>query len=318
MVGEWTPSEAARRGAKRVWLDSLAARTVTAMRSRGLRPILLKGPPIARWLYADDPTQRGYEDVDLIVASDELEAAESVLVELGFERRTILLTDDPEPHAEAFIRESDGAAVDLHRTIHRCEHLPDDVVWGCVSADTETMNVGGADVEVPSIPVRVLHVTFHPDPSKNTAGDRPFVDLARAIARVDLVTWKRAAELAESLGTTDAMGFGLRLVPEGDALADQLGLPRAVPEGAILRDESTSTQFVARLAELDGWRAKARYVRQKLFPPRAYMERSTALARRGRLSLLLAYVQRVVRAPARVPGALAGLRRIRRRRAAER
>jgi Uncharacterised nucleotidyltransferase len=300
------------RAAVRVWLDRVAAQTVTALRARGVRPILLKGPPIARWLYADAPTERFYEDVDLLVGPSELRDAEAVLGELEFQRRTVMLADDPEPHAEPFVRASDGATVDLHRTLHRCEHVADALVWGVVSSDTERMVVGGAEVEVPSVPVRLLHVTFHPDPTKHPPGARPWIDLERAIEQVDMSDWYRAKAIAQELGTSDAMGYGLRLVPRGAELADRLGLPRNAPESAILRESSTSTRFVAQLAALPSVRAKARYVTQKLFPPRAYMEQSTELARRGGASLGIAYAARLGRAVVQLPGAVAGWWRVQR------
>jgi hypothetical protein len=312
MASDWLPNESMHRAAVRVWLDWVAAQTVTALGARGVRPILLKGPPIARWLYADDPAERLYEDVDLLVGPGELNDAEAVLGELGFRRRSVMLIDDPDPHAEPFVRESDGATVDLHRTLHRCEHVADALVWRTVSAETERMVVGGVEVEVPSIPVRLLHVTFHPDPTKHSPGARPWVDLQRAIERVDMSDWYRAREIAQELGTSDAMGYGLRLDPRGAGLADRLGLPQGAPESVLLREASTSTRFVAQLAALTGGRAKARYVAQKLFPPRAYMAQSTEMARGGTGRLLLAYTARLGRAVVQLPGALAGWRRVRR------
>ena len=74
-----------------------------------------------------------------------------VLEGLGYARRTVLLADDAEPHAHTLVRARDGATVDLHRTLHRCEHVPDELVWRVVATDTDTMRVDTADVEVPSV-----------------------------------------------------------------------------------------------------------------------------------------------------------------------
>jgi len=310
-VSDWTPTEDSRRAAARVWLDWVAAQAFTTLHDHGVRAVLLKGPSIARWLYADEPEARSYNDVDALVGPEQLHRAEAVLEELGYARRTVMLADDAEPHAEPFVRDRDGATVDLHRTLHRCEHLPDELVWRVVTAGAGTMRVGTADVEVPSVAVRLLHVTFHPDPTKGPPGSQPWLDLERAIARVDVLEWEQAVAVARTLGTTDAMGYGLRLLPEGAALADRLGLPDAVPESVRLREATTSTRFVVQLAAVPGPRAKARYLVQKLFPPRAYMEQSTDLARHGGVRLLAAYLLRLGHALGEVPGAVRGWREVR-------
>ena len=130
--------------------------------------------------------------------------------------------------------------------------------------------------------MRLLHVTFHPDPTKGPPGSQPWLDLERAMARVDIGEWEQAAALARTLDTADAMGYGLRLLPEGAALADRLALPRGIPESVRLREASTSTRFLVQLAAVTGPHAKARFfVFQKLFPPRTFMEQSTDLARHG-------------------------------------
>ena len=121
-----------------------------------------------------------------------------------------------------------------------------------------------------------------------------------------MAEWEQAAAVARTLGTADAMGYGLRLLPEGADLADRLGLPAGIPESVRLREASTSTRFVVQLEAVPGPRAKARYLRQKLFPPRAYMEQSTELARHGGLRLAAAYVLRLGHALGEIPGAVRG------------
>ena len=65
-----------------VWVDWCTARVVRALRDRGVRPLLLKGPAVATWLYAENPRVRAYTDVDLLVAPTDRETAEAVLAEL--------------------------------------------------------------------------------------------------------------------------------------------------------------------------------------------------------------------------------------------
>ena len=51
-------------------IDAVTAQVVTALRANGIRPLLLKGPSIAGWLYGDGAA-RPYGDSDLLVASGE-------------------------------------------------------------------------------------------------------------------------------------------------------------------------------------------------------------------------------------------------------
>ena len=63
-------------------VDRATARVVTALRDEGVRSILLKGPVLADWLYADSP--RAYLDADLLVAPADVSRAEAVLDGLGY------------------------------------------------------------------------------------------------------------------------------------------------------------------------------------------------------------------------------------------
>src|SRR4051812_2992968 len=97
-------------------MDQVAARVVLEVREAGVRSILLKGPALARWLYADG-SPRTYFDCDLLVAVDDFAFAEATLQELGFEQGA----DDqdlPGWQLPAYEwRQPSGAKIDLHRTL---------------------------------------------------------------------------------------------------------------------------------------------------------------------------------------------------------
>src|SRR5687768_2648089 len=100
----------------------VAARDVVAILARaGLRAILLKGPALARWLY-EDPAERRYNDIDLLVEAATFELAENALAAAGFR-----FADHGE-HARAWIRTVDGASVDLHYTLSGAA-IDHDEVW---------------------------------------------------------------------------------------------------------------------------------------------------------------------------------------------
>jgi hypothetical protein len=265
-----------------IWVDWCTARVVQALHDAGVHPLLLKGPAIATWLYPENPRTRSYADVDLLVAPPERVTAEAVLTALGYAppQTRAWLRDEP-PHALTWARHADGSEVDLHRTIHGCEHVDDALVWDVVSEKASTICVGGVDVPVPGEGVRALHVALHAIPGW---GDHVFVDLERAVANVDLDVWEQAVAAARRLGVADELGFRLGLVAGGAALAGELGLSTSTP---------ARQSALAFAMTLPGWRARSRYLVQKLFPPPAYL-RSVGALGPGRLALARAYAGRVV------------------------
>ncbi len=68
-----------------LYVDKLAVSIIAEFESHGIGSILLKGPAIASWLYADG-THRPYGDADLLVSPENWERAEALLQHLGFEK----------------------------------------------------------------------------------------------------------------------------------------------------------------------------------------------------------------------------------------
>jgi hypothetical protein len=116
--------------AMRLRADRWLAEVVPALRAAGVDPVLLKGPAIAQWLYAEYPLLRGYHDVDLLVAPHHLGRAEDVLRQLGFTPPGLAAPGDVPTHANAWFRARDGAEIDLHRCLHGMEVLPPECVEG--------------------------------------------------------------------------------------------------------------------------------------------------------------------------------------------
>jgi len=293
--------------AETLLIDHCTAQVVTTLHTASVRPILLKGPAIARWLYAEDPAARDYADVDLLVAPQQMATAEVILKDLGFvEPVALWLKGDVSPHGGAWVRAADGATVDLHRTIHGCELLPDEAVWRALSTGTTTMAVAGVEVTVLGLPARVLHVVLHLE-ALYGPGSKPWEDLTRALQVVDLVTWGEAVALARALGVEAEMGIKLRRSDAGRALADPLGLPRLPSPRLAFYTATGDQQAVARLVALVGWRAKLAFLAAKLLPPREYLRQTQApLVDRSRLGLVLAYGKRLGQAAGMFPKVLGG------------
>jgi hypothetical protein len=268
-------------------VDRVTAEVVTAFRRRGVRTILLKGPGLVRWLY-DDGVPRSYVDADLLVAPGDIERAGVVLADLGFEQQPA-----DAPHARAWIRPSDGGQVDLHGAVPGMSPPAD--AWRVVTHGTETMRIGPVEVEVPRIPMRALIVALHAA-HHGPKAEKPLADLARAIDRAPDEIWREAATVAGRVSAIGRFAVGLRMLPEGQRVADRLRLPST--ELVSQATESGSRAQIAlgldRLAEHRGVREKLRLLVTEVVPNREFMRWWSPLARRGRLGLALAYPVRIL------------------------
>lgn len=232
--------------AKALAKDAAGAQVVRAWRERGIDAILLKGASTATWLYGD--AARAYEDVDLLVEPGRVSEAEAALHELGFSPWPRRCSD----HAHPWLRESDGAAVDLHTTLWGVDQSPR-LVWGELRRRTEPLRLGEETVNALSVPLRALHLALHAAQHPDSPERRH--DLHRALERAELSDWQAAERLAERLWALPMMGVGLNLEPAGRELLKDLPLARA----GLLRAGGGAPLAigVARLRRAEGARAKA-------------------------------------------------------------
>jgi hypothetical protein len=291
-------------------VDRTAAEVATALSARRVRTILLKGPVLERWLY--EGATRSYMDVDLLVSPVDRGRGEAVLRSLGYAPglgANEIPPFDRELHARTWTT-SGRPAIDLHHTLPGAA-APSKAVWTIVSRDTELMRVDRAEVEVPRVEVRTLHVVLHaayhgaPEP-------KPLEDLSRALVRVDRDGWAAAARLAAETRATEAFAAGLRLLPAGRELADDLGLPPTSSLEVALRADPPAplTLHLEWLRRAQGPRAKVALLVRLVFPPRSFMEPPPG-TRRPRAALGWAYVVRLGKLR-HVPAALRAWRRARR------
>lgn len=277
-----------------LFMDALALQVLEALKTGGVRAILLKGPSIARWLY-DNAASRNYADTDLLVSPADVGRAESILAELGYKHEGL----DPRPHdppwdARYWTRSGDGAAVDLHRTLTGIGGAPERV-WELLSGETEVMWLQSTPVEVLDEPARALNVVLHAADHGVLKG-KPLVDLGRALERVTDGVWAEAADLARRLDATSAFAAGLGLSPAGRELAERLSLSPNRSVSAALR-ASEASRFalgIEWLASLHGVRAKLTFLLHELVPSVDFMRSSSRLAAQSNLGLAVAYVWRPV------------------------
>lgn len=306
------PDPALAAAARTLKADATTPEVVTALRAAGVRPILLKGPVFARWLYGDAPEARSYVDVDLLVEQRLLPTAERVLAELGFVQA---VEGVPEPehgliHSRPWVRAADLAQVDLHQTLFGAGAAPADV-WAVLTDETERIAVAAVELEALTPAGCALHVAMHAAQHVHNAPRKSREDLARAVATVPEKTWREAMALAERLDATPTVVLGLDLLPESRALARRLGAVEANLARAATEPGSRANLAVGidRLMREPRTRARLRMVARELVPPRDFMRWWSALARRGPLGMALAYLWRPVWLLLRLPPSIAAWRR---------
>lgn len=287
------PSEPASAAATSLKSDSVALEAAAALTGAGIPWIVLRGPSIARHLY-DNEEVRGYVDVDLLVPTRSVAAASRVLEELGFSYRAVLGTrpSDRPPWSSTWNR-GDGGNVDLHWTIVGAR-VDSETVWNVLSEQTEQMDILGTQATGLGAAATALVVSLHAA-HHGIEVREPLEDLRRGVERFPRDTWSAAAGIARALDATAAFAVGLRLVPAGAALAEELDLPQAVPAETILRASSAPPMALGFdwFAQTTGFSAKLRLVVGKLVPEPQFMRNWFAPARGGgRAALAVGYLWR--------------------------
>jgi hypothetical protein len=282
-----------------------------ALDEAGIQSILLKGPTIVRALYGDGGF-RPYSDTDVLVSPAGYQPAERVLEALGFAPK---LADVDHPDLEPdtqrlWLRGLDQ--LDLHMQLEGIG-APPARTWDLLSVHTQSQRVAGTDVRAldpPALAVQiVLHALHH-----GREAYKSTTDLRRAITRFDHGVWRDAAQLAEELEAHDAFATGMRMLPEGERLADELGVTAASSVESLLRvDAVPMSQGFESLASTPGVLAKLRLIWEELVPSPAFMRWWSPLARRGRVGLALAYLWRPIWFVGHAPAGLRAWRRARSR-----
>lgn len=285
-------------------VDAVAAEVIEALEEAGIRPVLLKGASFAAWLYPDG-AQRAYQDVDLLVEPASFGPAREVLRGRGFRDSFT----GPEGLSETLLRRGDWIPVDLHRSLRGTGVSPQ-TVWEILSEHVSSLRVGGRDVAVLSEPAQAFVVAEHAFRHQVTATAASREDLLRAIAQVDLATWREGAELAARLQGVPWFVAGLCVLPEGRALAERLGLPieDAIRAAGAPPAPLTSAQ---QLAATEGLAPRIRLIVRRLLPSPVEMRLHSRLANRGTAGLALAYLWRLLLLPIRLPRAVLARRRAR-------
>jgi ribosomal protein L11 methyltransferase len=297
--------ERARGLSRQAQLDAAAAEVLDGADALGVEPLLLKGPALARTLYAPGE-HRGYCDIDLLVSPRDLARARRALSGAGFKHAEAVFGIDDVAgilHSETWSRRGKGRwggplLIDLHWRLPGCEAAAD-AAWEALAARRSSIDFNGREAAVLDREGLAVHVATHaaqhgPDDLKAIA------DLTRALERWPPEVWRPAASLAAELGATAAFAAGLRLVPAGAARADELGLPPSGELDWTIRHRELrprGTFHIQALARAPGARARASVLRRSLLPSRRWIAWEYPWAAGGGARLFVAYGAHLLRTP---------------------
>jgi hypothetical protein len=305
--------EALATAAANLAVDAVSLEVLEALREAGIDPVLLKGPALARRLY-DDPAERFYVDCDLLVASGDAARAEAVLAERGFVPALAeSMVPEWQRHGREWRRKTDGAAVDLHRSLPGTD-APPEHVWAGLLPHTRPLALGRQEVAVLDEPATALLAALHAA-QHGSAVSKPLRDLELAIERLPPDCWPEAVALARTFGAEGRMTSGLVLLPAGREVVRRLGLreERSAIDALHTGSAPGGALALERLARTRGPAARLRLVARAVVPPPDHLRYFHPLARRGRAGLVAVYLARPAHLAGRLPGAWRAWRRARRR-----
>jgi putative nucleotidyltransferase-like protein len=287
------PSARAEVAASRLRIDAATAEVLEALGKAGVEALVLKGPSLVGWLYSPEDAV-GYLDADLLLRPGDEATAAEVLTRLDFspEQDESTLPEWWREHGVTWLRSRDGIQLDLHRYLDGVG-VDAETAWATLAIPATTIPLAGAQAPALGPPARLVSIVLHAAQHGAEWG-RPGAHVERALARFDDSLWRDAARVAAQLDATDAFAAGLRLVPEGAALADRLELPPVGSAQVALRAATPPPVSLGfeQLARAEGMRARAAIVWRKLFPPREFIVHWHPPAAESRAKLALAYARR--------------------------
>jgi Uncharacterised nucleotidyltransferase len=285
-------------------IDDAAVEVLAAFAAHDVDALVLKGPALARILYATRE-QRGYRDVDLLVAPRDLPAARRALADLGCTNTSERLGIGEVAgtlNAEIWLRGGRTAGeevmIDLHWRLAGSQ-APPEATWEALARRRTWIDVDGRRLPVLRREGLAMHLALHV--AQHGARHRkPVEDLTVGLERWSPGVWRGAERLAREIDATEAFAAGLRLVPAGAALARDLRLPATNAlqwEIANRGARPRGTFHLQALVEAATLPERASVLRRSLLPRREWLVRQYPWAKGSRPRLFAAYGLHLMRAP---------------------
>ncbi len=298
-----------------VWRDDVrGARVRAALREHGIVSVLIKGSGFHAVFPTPGPRARS-ADCDLLIAPSTRDPAEAVLRSLGFHPLFLAsdAMDESGSHASTWSAPDDDFQIDLHHTLPELTGAPEHL-WRTLQPHLIEVPVGGQATLTLDRTAAALLAAVHAAHHTRDA-TKPLGALELVLATLAAHEWSAVTALARELDAVEPLSAALGLVPGGETVREQQGLPQQVEVARRMRLDSADwgATVLADLRDADGLRHRIGIVRTVLAPtPTAMRTYHPGLARRGRRGLAVAYVLRPLRLLVRLPRSLAVLARYRR------
>jgi hypothetical protein len=275
---------------------------LAAFAAQGVRVLVFKGTALAYTAY-DEPWHRPRTDTDVLVARQDIEAAERVLATCGYVRSDAVSTGTLVSHQLAFERRDRHGihhVIDLHWKIVNPQMLADALVFEELWRGRVAAPALSPDASVPSAAASAVIANVH-RLAHHQRHDRLIwlVDLQRLTARFSATDWSALVTLACRARVAGLCLDGLR--QSRDRLAAHLpadverALAAAAPDEpsvVYLSRAVTRRDVLAHDLAALGWRARLRLLREHAFPPAAFIRQRYGPANRWPLPAL--YLHRLV------------------------
>jgi hypothetical protein len=177
-----------------------------------------------------------------------------------------------------------------------------ELAWEALTARRTWVEVGGRRVAALDRCGQALHLAIHAAQHGPALGlGKLFNELSLALERWPADVWRCAAALAQQIDATQAFAAGLRLLPQGAALASEVALPPTAELDWLITHREVrprGTVHLHALRELDGFAARLQILRGLLLPPRAWLAQEHRWTRSRGPLILAAYALHFVQLPA--------------------
>jgi hypothetical protein len=277
-----------------------------ALASAAIRPILLKGTPLAYSVY-DVPSTRPRGDTDLFIPPDQVEACRLTMTALGYV--TVVKCDGEHLfHQFEFGKTDDFGldhAFDFHWKISTQSVFADLLSYDELAADAVDVPALGPHARAPGPPHALLVACVHPVMHHRNAATLLWIyDIHLLVSRlaaadldcfIDLAIVKKVAAItAQQLGLARSL-FDTP-IPDS-ALARLRASAMSEASAAYLRpNRRWRDELASNIHGLPHWQGRIRLLREVLFPGRSYMVQSYGLTRGalGTAALPALYLHRIV------------------------